>query len=197
LVHIDRTHESSLEEEPGPETNVIAAYAAYASTGVEENVPNNNTDVYEEPEESEEESEEESDQYDGINDYTDDEYKGFAFLQDDIMCSPQDKLGIPKCWILLDSQSTVDVFSNKKFLTNIKVAKQTLTLYCNAGRAKVTLKVNLKGYGTVWYYSDGITNILSLSNVQKKRKVTYDCSLDTGLIVHKADDMNCVFMPYK
>jgi len=33
---------------------------------------------------------------------------------------------------------------------------------------------DLKGYGTVWYYEDSITNILFLNNVKKKYQVTYD-----------------------
>jgi len=37
-----------------------------------------------------------------------------------VMCSLQDKAGIPTSWILLDSQSTVDVFSNKNLLTSIR-----------------------------------------------------------------------------
>ena len=35
--------------------------------------------------------------------------EGFDFLHNDVVCSTQDKAGIPKNWILLDSQSTVDV----------------------------------------------------------------------------------------
>jgi len=34
--------------------------------------------------------------------------------------------------------------------------------------------VDLPGYGTVWFYEDGIANILSLNNVKKKYCVTYD-----------------------
>jgi len=83
----------------------------------------------------------------------------------------QDKAGIPSSWILLDSQSTVDMFSNKKLLTNIRDSKRTLTLYCNAGKAIINQKGDLKGYGSVWYYPQGITNILSLRNIEKKHKV--------------------------
>jgi len=42
---------------------------------------------------------------------TDDEYQDFAFLQHDVLCSIQKEAAITKRWILLDSQSTVDVFS--------------------------------------------------------------------------------------
>ena len=41
----------------------------------------------------------------------DDDYQGFAFLHKDVLCSTQEKLSIPRNWILLDSQSTVDLFS--------------------------------------------------------------------------------------
>jgi len=75
---------------------------------------------------------------------SDDDYK-FAFLQHDVACTVQDKVAIPKTWILLDSQSTVDVFSNPKLLTNIRDAKRDLTLYCNAGKAIINKKGDLKG----------------------------------------------------
>ena len=64
---------------------------------------------------------------------TDDDYGGFAFVQD-VLCSMQDKLAIPKSWILLHSQSTVDMFSNPKLLDYICDAKRLLTLHCNAGK---------------------------------------------------------------
>jgi len=69
--------------------------------------------------------------------------------------------------ILLDSQSTVDMFMNKKLLKNIHDTKKTLSLHCNAGVTTVDKIRDLPGYGTVWFYEDGIANILSLNNVKK------------------------------
>jgi len=72
-----------------------------------------------------------------------------------------------------------------------------LTKYWYAGKAIVSKKGDLKGYGTVWFYPDGIANILSLCNVQKKYKVTYDSSLKIGFIVRKVDGNNFEFIPFK
>jgi len=52
---------------------------------------------------------------------------------------------------------------------------------------------DLKGYRTVWFHPGGITNILSLSNVQKKCKVTNYSTLNEGFLVHKVDGTTQVF----
>ena len=107
---------------------------------------------------------------DDNDDDLDIDYEGFAFLQEDITYSLQDKPGILAIWILLDSQLMVDVFSINKPLTNIRDSKCTITLYCNARKAIITQKGDLKGYVMLWYYPEGIANILSLSNVKKSTR---------------------------
>jgi len=52
------------------------------------------------------------------NMFSDEEYEGFAFVQD-VTCNLNDKASIPESWILLYSQSTMDEFKNKKLLKNI------------------------------------------------------------------------------
>ena len=79
-----------------------------------------------------EETETEEEDTTGLLDETD--YEGIVFAQEEqeIMCNVQEKAGIPSSWILLDSQSTVDVFCNAKMLSNVREAKRHLTLHCNA-----------------------------------------------------------------
>ena len=41
--------------------------------------------------------------------------------------------GIPMSWVLLDNQSTVDVFMNRRLLQNIRTIAATMKIHCNAG----------------------------------------------------------------
>ena len=94
---------------------------------------------------------------------------------------------IPVTWLLLDSQATIDVVSNGEFLTNIHHVKTTLHIRCNAGVKTTSMRGNLSGYGPVWYFPNGIANILSLSHVKEKCRVTYDSALDNTFYVHKPE----------
>ncbi len=100
---------------------------------------------------------------------------------------------IPKSWILLDSQSTTDVYSNPHLLTNIRKAKGTLTIHTQAGKAITTMKGTVKGYGDVWYHAKGIANILSLANVAKTRKVVFNSSNGNQFEVTKNDGTSQIF----
>eukprot|EP00957_Ditylum_brightwellii_P000475 36480-Ditylum_brightwellii.AAC.1 len=94
---------------------------------------------------------------------------------------------IDPSWILLDSQSTVNVFCNAALLVNIRAAKHSLDIYCTAGRSTTNMIGNLPVFGTVWLYEDGITNILSLSKEAEKFTIIFDSSDGQGFLVHKPD----------
>ena len=81
----------------------------------------------------------------------DDSYQGFTFLNQDVLCSFQDKSSIQRNWILLDSQSTVDVLSNASLLTYIQDAKTDINSTLQCRKSIVTKKGDLKGYRTVLY----------------------------------------------
>jgi len=72
-------------------------------------------------------------------------------------------------------------------------------LHCNAGTALVTMKGDLKGYGTVWYPPTSRANILSLKNVSKKYQVTFNSSNKEvqGFVEHKEDWSKRIFRPSK
>jgi hypothetical protein len=78
--------------------------------------------------------------------------------------------------VLLDNQSTADIFCNLNFLQNIRKVQETLTLYTNGGVLECNTKGDLKGYGTVWCHPEAIANVPGLSNVLDtgRYKVTFD-----------------------
>ena len=107
----------------------------------------------------------------------DDIIVGFQFLSKGANVTLKTGKGpnIPKSWILLDSQSTVDMFQNKSLLRNIRDGGATMDIHCTAGVTTTKLVGDLPGYGEVWYHPDGIANILSLARVKEKGyNVTYD-----------------------
>jgi hypothetical protein len=93
---------------------------------------------------------------------------------------------IPSNWVLLDSQSTVSVFCNKKYLTNVRNAGKKLTVHTNGGTQVSTL-VGDTSFGTVWYNPHSLANILSMAAVRKQCRITMDTSVEAAMCVHRAD----------
>jgi len=79
-----------------------------------------------------------------------------------------------KSWVLLDNQSTTDIFCDATILEDIKTVDSTLKLHSNGGVLETSKQAILPEYGRVWYSPKAITNILSLSNVKKQKRVRYD-----------------------
>ena len=117
----------------------------------------------------------------------------FVFTQDLRNVEAQHGGHLPPEWILLDNQSTVDVFTNRRLLKNIRQARTNMLIHCTAGVAKTNLIGDLPGYGTVWYHPNGIANILSLSKVKEKYRVTFDSDQNNQFIVHRNDGTQRVF----
>eukprot|EP00536_Pseudo-nitzschia_multiseries_P002896 jgi/Psemu1/6620/gm1.6620_g len=65
--------------------------------------------------------------------------------------------------------STVHMFCQKAFLTNIREATDELHLYANAGMTIITHVGYLPGFGTVWFHPEGIANMLSFDGVAKTK----------------------------
>ena len=119
----------------------------------------------------------------------------FVNATNGIACQIGNNGKLPINWILLDNQSTVDVFCNGDLLTNIREDSKSMDIHCNAGVVSTNLIGDLAGYGTVWYHPTGIANILSLSRVKEHGyRVTYDSNGGNNFIVHKPDGTNRIFM---
>jgi hypothetical protein len=80
---------------------------------------------------------------------------------------------VPRDWILLDNQSTVDVFYNEKLLQNIREADSHMDIHCNAGVTSTNLIGDLKGYGPVWYHPNGIANMHPLPGTNERSTPRY------------------------
>jgi hypothetical protein len=104
--------------------------------------------------------------------------------------------GIPSSWILLDSQSNISVFNNQQMVTNIRLSPQEICARTNGGEQTSTHIADFKNLGVVWYNPNSIANILSLSDVRKKCRVTMDTSQETSMVVHRADGTTMKFMEH-
>ena len=80
---------------------------------------------------------------------------------------------IPTCF-LLENQSTVKMFSNRRLLKNISKTDRDLAVLSTRGKITTNVKKNIPGYGTVWFSPGGIKNILYLSKVTEKYCVSYE-----------------------
>ena len=90
-------------------------------------------------------------------------------------------------WILLDTQSTVSVFNNMQYLTNIRESKETLHAITNGGYQDSHMVGEFPNLGTVWYNQHSIANILSIKEVRRVCRVTMDSSIEPTLCVHRLD----------
>jgi hypothetical protein len=104
---------------------------------------------------------------------------------------------IPKYWVLIDSQSTTDAYSNPDLLKDIHEVRGSLTIHTQTGKAVTKLRGTVPGYGEVWFCPDGIANILSLANVAKTMEVTFDSTNGNQFEVTKADGKKRIFKQSK
>ena len=117
-----------------------------------------------------------------------DDHRSASFFKDGINGGR-----IPKDWVLLDSQSTTDAFSNPDLLKNIHTVPGSLTIHTQTGSMVTKLRGTLPGYGDVWFCEKGIANILSLANVVKTRQVSFNSNSGNQFVVTRRDGGKTVF----
>jgi hypothetical protein len=95
--------------------------------------------------------------------------------------------------LLLDNQSSVHVFCNPQFVSNMRSAERQLKLTSNGGNLPILEVADFNRFNKeVWYLEDAITNILSPSLVKHEYSISYD---GEDFIIHRAKhghaDMVC------
>ena len=70
---------------------------------------------------------------------------------------------------------------------NIRKVNDSMTVMANGGELTTNVKGHLAGCEDAWHHPNAVTNVLSLSNVMKKHKVTFDSDKDGEFCVHKPD----------
>jgi hypothetical protein len=87
--------------------------------------------------------------------------------------------------ILLDSQSTMDLFCNTALVSKTHKSTTSMRLKSNSGTMVLTWKATMPGYNKdIWFSTKSITNIIALRNLIQQYCVTYD-SDDSMFVVHR------------
>jgi hypothetical protein len=107
---------------------------------------------------------------------------GFVFAQ-----HQSRGLNIPVSSVLIDNGSNVDVFCNASLLSDIRTVGRRMYIRCNAGVRWTDQQGHLSGYGLVWYCPSAIANILSLSNISRRYRVTFDSRGGNQFLVTRDD----------
>jgi hypothetical protein len=85
--------------------------------------------------------------------------------------------------IILDSQSTMDIFCNAALVSKTRKSTTSMRLKSNGGTMLVTRKAIMPGYNKdFWFSTRAITSIIALSNLIQQYSVTY-CSDDKMCVV--------------
>jgi len=87
-------------------------------------------------------------------------------------------------WILLDSQSCVDYFTNPSLVKDIHDSKECLMLSTNAGQSMTKQKANVPKWGKVCLNKNGSTNIFILASMIKRHSVMFDSDKEAAFLVH-------------
>jgi hypothetical protein len=88
-----------------------------------------------------------------VDDFEEADHVHFQFLQNGMLSDHRSVVlnqvagAVPKEWILLDNQSTVDVFYNKDLLRNVRRSNTSMDIHCNAGVTSTDLVGNLNRQG--------------------------------------------------
>ena len=80
--------------------------------------------------------------------------------------------------IILESGFSIYIFINPQLVTNINRRNQVIHISTNVGSKINQMQVMFPDYGKVWYVYNAIANIISLTNLVNKYRLTYESHQD-------------------
>ena len=86
--------------------------------------------------------------------------------------------------ILIDSGSNCSIFKNSDRLANIRNCDELLRVYTKFGYQDSNMKGHYKNSFVVWFNPESMLNILSVSQVSKRYRITMDTVSSTNMKVH-------------
>ena len=88
--------------------------------------------------------------------------------------------------LLIDSQSTIDLFCNRALVSKVWKASSAMRLTSNGGDMRIGYKCGINGYHkNPWFEERAIANIVSLANVCDQYRVTFDSDKSQTFVVHR------------
>ena len=92
---------------------------------------------------------------------------------------------------MLDSGTTKSLCGNDKLVTNIQMAKTPIEVKTSAGTTVIDMMSKVPGFGETMY-KKGVPNILSLKEMTKVGKVTYNSEVDDAFYVKLYGDKRLI-----
>ena len=109
-------------------------------------------------------------------------------------CFTNNSDNIDPNWLLLDSESNVNLFCNPDLVNNISNVTngESLVLSSNGGTQGSDKQATF-GDLTVWFNANSLANILGLSLVAEHIRVTMDTFVDNSFLVHLTGNIKVKF----
>ena len=90
--------------------------------------------------------------------------------------------------IILDTGSTLSLFTEHGLVKNIRKSANVLELMTNAGTKINYMEADVPNFGTVWYDEDAIANIFGFANLVDKHQIMYNSNKEDTFLVHMKDN---------
>ena len=98
-------------------------------------------------------------------------------------------VGVPRTWILLNSQATINVFCSRELLDEVAHMEGAMAICCNADVVHTPLSGVVSGFEQekMWYHPQGIANVISLYLTRKNFHIAYNSQDGNVFRLHKPD----------